>query len=186
MARHLPKHKMKDKIHEFLKNHKKKILLLEHKGYANVLFDWNEIRGAVGVAKNVIITRTSKIFPLKAKPFIFRHLLGMKIGNNVGVSAEADFDPFYPGLITIDEGAMIGWKVNILCHEFTKHHIRLGRVHIGKNVLVGAFSSIRSGVKIGDNSIIAMDSLVNKNIPPNEMWGGVPARRIRKLRKKRK
>jgi acetyltransferase-like isoleucine patch superfamily enzyme len=107
----------------------------------------------------------------------------MKIGKDVGISPDVDMDAFYPELISFDDGVIIGWKVNILCHEFTEDSIRLGRVHFGKNVLVGAFSSIRSGVTIGEHSVVAMDSFVNKDIPPYEIWGGVPAKFIKKVDK---
>ena len=111
------------------------------------------------------------------------HLLGMKIGKNVGIAPDTEIDPFYPGLISIEDNVILGLKINLPCHEFTRHNVRLGRIHIGKNALIGAFSTIRLGVNIGENSVIGMNSFVNKNIPPNELWGGVPAKRIKKLKK---
>jgi acetyltransferase-like isoleucine patch superfamily enzyme len=36
-------------------------------------------------------------------------------------------------------------------------------------------------VTIGENSIVAAHSFINKNIPKNEIWGGVPAKLIKKL-----
>ena len=52
---------------------------------------------------------------------------------------------------------------------------------IEKNVFVGGNSFIKNGVTIGEGSVIATGSIVTKNIPPNEIWGGVPAKFIRKI-----
>lgn len=50
---------------------------------------------------------------------------------------------------------------------------------IGDDVWIGAFAVISAGVTIGDGSIIAMGSIVTKNIPPFTIYGGVPAIKIR-------
>ncbi len=173
---------MRDKIRQFLKNKKQPILLLKHKGNTNPLYEWSKIRNPLRTAFNAFIINICKILPLGMKVSFLRFFLGIKIGKNVGIAPSTEIDPYYPELISIGDNVTIGWKVNILCHEFTQARIRFGRVNIGKNVLIGAFSLIRSGVSIGDNSVIAMDSFVNKDIPPSELWGGVPARRIRKLK----
>ncbi|MCT4616235.1 MAG: acyltransferase [Marinifilaceae bacterium] len=52
---------------------------------------------------------------------------------------------------------------------------------IGENVWIGSRSTILKGVKIGDNSIVAAGSVVTKNIPSDQMWGGIPAKFISKL-----
>ena len=52
-------------------------------------------------------------------------------------------------------------------------------VIIGENVWVGAGSVLLPGTNIGDHSIIAAGSVVNGVVPPREIWGGVPARRIK-------
>ena len=36
-------------------------------------------------------------------------------------------------------------------------------------------------VIIGENSIIAAYSFVTKNIPTNQLWGGIPAKKIKTL-----
>ncbi len=51
--------------------------------------------------------------------------------------------------------------------------------YIGQDVWIGAFSIIKTGVKIGDGSIIAMGSVVTKNIEPYSIYGGVPAKKIK-------
>ena len=50
---------------------------------------------------------------------------------------------------------------------------------IGNNVKVFAGAIIIGDVSIGDNVIIGAGSVVTKDVPSNEVWAGVPARRIR-------
>jgi acetyltransferase-like isoleucine patch superfamily enzyme len=52
-------------------------------------------------------------------------------------------------------------------------------VIIGNNVWVGAFSAILKGVKIGDNAVVATHSVVTKDVPPNTMVAGAPARVVK-------
>ncbi len=49
-------------------------------------------------------------------------------------------------------------------------------ITIENDVWVGANATILKGVTIGTGSIIASGAVVNKDIPPYEVWGGVPAR----------
>jgi acetyltransferase-like isoleucine patch superfamily enzyme len=50
---------------------------------------------------------------------------------------------------------------------------------IGKDVWVGAYTVIKTGVTIGDGAVIAFGSVVTKDVPPYAIYGGVPARKIR-------
>ena len=52
-------------------------------------------------------------------------------------------------------------------------------IDIGDNVWVGALCVVVAGVTIGRGSMIAAGSVVTGNVPPLEVWGGVPARRIK-------
>lgn len=52
-------------------------------------------------------------------------------------------------------------------------------VVIGKNVWIGALCVILPGISIGDNAVIAAGSVVTQSVPPNEIWGGVPARKLK-------
>lgn len=51
---------------------------------------------------------------------------------------------------------------------------------IGDDVFVGANSTILKGVTIGSRSVIAAGSVVVKDVPPDEVWGGNPARYSRR------
>ena len=50
---------------------------------------------------------------------------------------------------------------------------------IEDDVWIGTAAIIMSGVTIGRGSIVAAGSVVTKDIPSCEIWGGVPARKIR-------
>jgi acetyltransferase-like isoleucine patch superfamily enzyme len=51
-------------------------------------------------------------------------------------------------------------------------------VDIEDNVWIGASVTILPGVKIGKGSIVAANSVVTKNVPPNSVWIGTGIRRI--------
>jgi len=55
------------------------------------------------------------------------------------------------------------------------------KITICNNVWIGEKTCILPGVTIGENSIIGALSLVNKNIPPNSMYAGIPAKCIKKF-----
>jgi len=55
-----------------------------------------------------------------------------------------------------------------------------GEVVIGNDVWIGANVSIMPGTIIGDGSVIATGAVITKNIPAYEIWGGNPARLIKK------
>jgi acetyltransferase-like isoleucine patch superfamily enzyme len=58
-----------------------------------------------------------------------------------------------------------------------------GPVKLEKNCRVGSHSVIMPGITVGENSVIGAFSFVNKDIPPNVLAFGVPAKVIKKLSK---
>lgn len=53
-------------------------------------------------------------------------------------------------------------------------------IHIGSHVWIGMNVTIMKGVTIGDYAIIAAGAIVTRDIPANEIWGGIPAHFIKK------
>ncbi len=57
----------------------------------------------------------------------------------------------------------------------------IDEIVIGDNVWIGRGSSIRKGVHIGDNCVVATGSIVTKDIPDNHIAAGVPAQPIKEM-----
>lgn len=70
---------------------------------------------------------------------------------------------------------------NVLSFNPIDRKFYAGEVIIGKNVFVGMNSLIVNSVTIGDEGVVAAGSIVTRDIPPKEVWGGNPARFIKKL-----
>ena len=90
------------------------------------------------------------------------------------------------GGITIGDGALIGHNAVLatLDHGMDpseRHDLFPAPIHIGENVWLGANVTVLGGVTIGDNAVIAAGAVVTKNIPPNTVAAGVPARVVRTL-----
>jgi acetyltransferase-like isoleucine patch superfamily enzyme len=65
-------------------------------------------------------------------------------------------------------------------HESEPSPIRMNApVSIGNDVWIGANVCILPGVNIGDGAIIAAGAIVNRDVPPYSIVGGVPARVIK-------
>lgn len=61
-----------------------------------------------------------------------------------------------------------------------KGHKLKGDTIIGNDVWIGAEAMIMPGIQIGDGAVVGSRSLVTKNIGPYEIWGGNPAKLIKK------
>ena len=54
-------------------------------------------------------------------------------------------------------------------------------IAIERNVWVAAGATIIGGVTVGENSVVAAGSVVTRDVPPNTLVGGNPARVIRAI-----
>lgn len=95
-----------------------------------------------------------------------------------------------PYLIHIDDNVICAANVSFVTHDMSvvniarylqipRHDLdKVGPIHLKQNCFVGTNTILMPGCSVGINSIVAAGSVVTKQIPDNEVWGGVPARYI--------
>ncbi|MEO7934341.1 MAG: acyltransferase [Chthoniobacterales bacterium] len=95
---------------------------------------------------------------------------------NVGL-ADSDFHPIDPALRLQDTIACSVYYPN----KPARPKIETRPIHICDNVWIGMNAVILKGVTIGENSIVAAGSVVTKDVPPNTIVAGNPARIVKEL-----
>lgn len=130
--------------------------------------------------RNFIFIQISRYCPsLSLKNWIYRHLLGMKVGENTAFALMVMVDVFFPERIRVGNNTIIGYNTTILTHEYLIGEYRLGDVNIGSHVMIGANTTILPGIMIGDHAIIAAGSVVHKDVAAGSFVAGNPLRVIR-------
>jgi len=93
-----------------------------------------------------------------------------------------------PYLITIGHHVALASGITFITHdggtyvfrdqERYKNVIKYGRINIMDNCVIGQRVIILPGVTIGPNSVVAAGSVVSRNIPPNVLAAGNPAKPV--------
>ena len=96
----------------------------------------------------------------------------IKIGSHVNIGA---------GCMIMDSNFhSTNWKDRLDRRKDIENH-RNAPVKIGDVVFIGARSIICKGVTIGDHAMIAAGSVVVTDVPADEVWGGNPAKFIKRI-----
>ena len=109
----------------------------------------------------------------------------IRVGRNVFVNQNCTF--YDLGGLDIADDVMIGPNVSLITagHPLdpsTRRAVTIGKpIVIERNVWIAAGATIIGGVTIGENSVVAAGSVVTKDVPPNALVGGNPARVIRSI-----
>ena len=124
------------------------------------------------------IDETFTLFP----PFYSDFGKNIKIGKNVFINACCCFQD--QGGITIGDGTFIGHKVVLatINHGYLPQERSWSYpapITIGKNVWIGSSATILQGVSIGHNAIVAAGAVVTRDVAPDTIVGGIPAKFIK-------
>lgn len=108
----------------------------------------------------------------------------IRLGKGVFINAGCQFQD--QGGITIGDGSLIGPKTVIatLNHDMQprkRANLIPSPVRIGTRVWIGANCTILPGVTIGDGAIVAAGAVVTRDVAPNTVVGGVPAKVIKMI-----
>ncbi len=107
---------------------------------------------------------------------------GLTVGNNFNRQGHCIIDPSHCWLIEIGDNVTMATGVYLLAHDASSKNVcgytKIGKIIIGNNVFLGAYSIILPNVTIGDNSIVACGSIVTRDIPSNVIVAGNPAKII--------
>jgi len=110
--------------------------------------------------------------------------LGVRIGTDCLIG-QIDVDGIHPEDIIIGDGCTITKGVVLLTHFYdtktlSEHSYIRGCIKIGNRCYIGMNTIFSKPVTVGDGAVIGAGSVVTKDIPPYEVWAGVPARFIKK------
>jgi acetyltransferase-like isoleucine patch superfamily enzyme len=89
--------------------------------------------------------------------------------------------------ITIGDSVMMANGVYITdsdwhgIYDRTARNGRVTPVHIGDNVWIGDRATVLKGVTIGQNSVVAANAVVTRDVPANVVVAGNPARVVKEL-----
>lgn len=116
--------------------------------------------------------------------------LGVKVGKECEICKNVSFGS-EPYLVELGDHVRITDGCKFITHDggvwvlrklYKNKEIDLfDKIIVGDNVHIGMNSIIMPGVTIGNNVIIGCGAVVTKDIPDNQIWGGVPAHYIKHI-----
>lgn len=116
------------------------------------------------------------------QPFHIDIAAGLSVGENVFINYNCSM--MAAGRIIIEDNVQIGPNAMIVTtnHDFNHREVVLhAPVTIKKNAWIGGRSLILPGVTIGENAVVAGGAVVTKDVEPNTIVGGNPAKVIKRL-----
>ena len=140
------------------------------------------------------------------KIFAFVNLYGCEIGDNskigafveiqknakIGANVKVSSHTFICEGVTIEDNVFVGHNVSFINDKFPRSTTSDGPLQteadwqvvptlVKRGASIGTSSTILCGVTIGENAIVGAGSVVTKDVPPNVVVAGVPAKVIRRL-----
>ena len=118
-------------------------------------------------------------------PFYSAYGLDLRVGQRVSINQCCTL--YDMGGVDIGDRVMIGPNVNIITtgHALKpserRAHIEAKPIVIESNVWIATGATIVGGVRVGENSVVGAGAVVTKDVPPNSLVAGVPARVVRSL-----
>jgi len=150
----------------------------------------------------LLLNAVSNLIPFHCIRKLFFQLSGVKIGKNSFIHMGSRF--YFPPGVTIGEGTIVGdhcfldGRATLVIGDHvgiasqvliynSEHDITSEdfgpieeKVEIGDYVFIGPRVIIQPGVKIGKGAVVAAGAVVAGDVPEFEIWGGIPAKFIKR------
>ena len=142
--------------------------------------DVDQVRIQLSEIIGAEIDASTAIFP----PFHTNFGRSIRLGKNVFINHACSFLDI--GGITIEDDVQIGPRVNLTSENHPldptdRKTVILQPIVIKRNAWIGAGATILPGVTVGENSIVAAGAVVSRDVPPNTVVAGVPAKVVKTL-----
>lgn len=135
------------------------------------VFTYWKLLTVVHMLAQEMMTPFTSVF---TKPLIAR-LFGAKVGANVALGGTIG-EPF---MVTIGDGAVLGFGSVVAGSVIADGKITLGDIRVGNGATLGVYAVAMGGIEVGDNAKVIGGSMVipGSKIPAGEIWRGNPARK---------
>ena len=146
----------------------------------NVHHNRTEIHALFSRLTGVDVDETFELLP----PFYTDYGKNIRVGKHVFINHCCEF--MDRGGITIGDDVLIAPKVNLITishplHPADRRATFTAPIVIKNGVWIGVAATVLPGVTVGENSIVAAGAVITKDVPPDTLVAGIPAKIIKKI-----
>lgn len=146
----------------------------------NSYHEEEEVRKLFSKLTGVDVDETFWLLP----PFYTDFGKNIRVGKNVFINHACTF--MDRGGITIEDDVFVGPKVNLITinhplNPSERQSTISNPIVIQKNAWISVGAMVMPGVTIGENSVVSAAAVVTKDVPPNTVVAGIPAKVIKTI-----